>query len=161
MQRGIQLLQDSRLLAILGITLSTGCVILAAMFGMEVNLIILAILFTAVSYYAIDRQPVYGMLILLASTFILPLAIKVFHVYGVPVTTFIELINLVFFASLAMKRKLRGLNTFLGVLIMIWFAIELAEVVNPNANSRLASVFAFRPMIMVTLAFFASYSAIR
>jgi hypothetical protein len=161
MQRAVELLQDSRWLATLGIILSIGCVFMAAFFGLEVNLIVLAVLFAGMSYWLIDRQPVYGMVILLTSTFILPFAIKVFRVYGLPVTTFIEAINVVFFVSLMLKRKLRGVNTFIGILVMTWFFIQFAELANPNANSRIAGVFAFRVMVMLTLAFFASYSAIR
>jgi putative inorganic carbon (HCO3(-)) transporter len=161
MQRAVELLQDSRWLALAIVILSAGCVFVANAFGMEVNLIVIAILFTVASYYVIDREPVYGMILLLAATCMVPLALKIFYIYTVPVTTFIELINVVFFFSLMLKRKLRGITSFVGILVMCWFVIQLAEVVNPSANSRIASIAAFRAVIMFTLAFFASYSAIR
>lgn len=161
MQRAVELLKGSSGLAIVGGILSIFCVFLAAKFGEHVNVIILGALFAILSYYPIDKNPVYGILILMASTFMLPIGARIFRLDDMPVTTFIEAINVIFFIALALKGRLRGGNTFIGILVLIWFFLELGEVVNPNANSRIASVFAFRIVIMFTMAFFASYSAIR
>src|SRR5690349_20173991 len=118
MQRAVQLLQDSRWLSLAVLLLSVELVFAANGLGLLVNLVVLSILFSLASFYLIDREPVWGMLVLLAATCMVPFVVKVFKIWSVPVQTFIEMIDLVFFLSLAIKKKLRGRNTFIGILIL-------------------------------------------
>lgn len=161
MQRAVEYLQSSRRLTVLLISLSLILVVLSALFGIIVNLLVFVAIIAIGSYYVIDKQPVYGLVILIASSFFLPLAIKIFHLYDLPVTTFIELLNLILLIALLIKGRLSGIKTLPGILVAIWCFLQFVEIFNPNAHSRIAGVLAFRSTIMVVIAFYTSYSSIR
>src|SRR5688500_3464856 len=161
MQQAIQYLKgDSRKLLIFLALLSVGCIFLSSLFGIVINVIIVCILIIFVSIYVIYKSPVHGLTITLSIAFLLPLFLKMFKLYSIPITTLIELVNLLLFAILIIKGKLAGWKSLPGILMLLWAGLQLAEIFNPNAQSRVAGFLAMRATLMVVLGFFNSYSAI-
>lgn len=161
MQHVIEYLKnDSRkLLAFLAL-ICLACIFLSALLGTVINVVIVCLLLLFASIYFIYRNPVHGLTITLSVAFLLPLFLKMFRLYSIPITTLIELVNLLLFALLIIKGKLSGWKSLPGILILLWAGLQFAEIFNPNSQSRVAGFLAMRATIMVVLGFFNTYSAI-
>ena len=161
MQQVIQFLKSDswKLLAFLALVCLV-CILLSALLGTVVNVVIVCILLLFASVYFIYRNPVHGLTITLSIAFLLPLFLKMFRLYSIPITTLIELINLLLFAILIIKGKFSGWKSLPGILMLLWAGLQFAEIFNPNSQSRVAGFLAMRATIMVVLGFFNTYSAI-
>lgn len=108
------------------------------------------------SYY----KPETNFPILVALGFLMPLSIRMFKLYGLPVSMINEILLVVMILTLLFNHKLDGLKTFTGWLLLGWFIFQLLEIMNPFAESRVASLAGFRTTIPLFIGYFIMYSSI-
>lgn len=126
---------------------------------MVVGVVIGLIAFVATTYISY-RLPRYNIIILLGISFLMPFFIKVFRLYGVPISNAIEGLCILLLIILYFKKGIRGSATLIGILITAWIGYQVIEVLNPNATSRVASFIAIRALIPLLCGFYIVYNSI-
>jgi len=160
MQRTVDFFRSQVRLFILLIIVCLSVLLLYSYFGIIVNVFVIGLLIAISSIFLMYHRPVLGLLIITASVFLLPLLIKAFRLYTIPVTTFIELLNFLLMIILIIKGKFTGWKTLPGILVGVWLVFQIMEIFNPNASSRIAGFVAIRVTITFALAFYNAYSSI-
>ncbi len=153
-------LDSQKVLAIPLVVISSLLALAAALVGVIINVVILAIISGIVIFYLAYTNPKYSTIIMMMGAFFLPLVMKVFYLGDVPVGTGIEAVNGLLILILIIRGKFSGWKSWPGILLLIWFGFNFIELFNPNAVSRIAGVFSFRGTITVILAFLVAYSTL-
>jgi len=160
MSRTTSLLRDPRVLVLALLAASMGCLGLAALFGVVIDVLVIGVILGITAFYVTYQYPKYSVVIMLASVFFLPLLIKAFYLYDIPTGTAIEAMNFLLVFALVIKGRFAGWKGLPGILVLGWLVLMFIELVNPNASSRIAGLFAIRGTITSTIAFFVTYSCI-
>ncbi len=126
---------------------------------MVVGVVIGLIAFFAITHLSY-RYPRYNIVFLLGISFLMPFFIKVFRLYGVPISNAIEGLCVLLFIILAFKKGIRGATTLPGILLTAWIGYQVIEVLNPNASSRVASFIAIRALIPLICGFYIVYNSV-
>jgi putative inorganic carbon (hco3(-)) transporter len=153
-------LSDNKVLTPLLVLASLLLVVLIHVFGLFVLGIVIGLIAFAAVVYVANKFPRYSIVFPLALAFLMPFFIKLFRLYGLPISNAIEGLCLFLFLLLAIKRRLSGLYTIPGIFLGLWIVLQLIEVMNPNASSRAASVIAIRSLIPLLCGFYIVYSTI-
>lgn len=160
MSRTASLLRDPRVLVFALLAACMGCLGLASLFGVVIDVLVIGVILGISAFYLTYQYPKYSVVIMLASVFFLPLMIKAFYLYDIPTGTAIEAMNFLLVFALIIKRRFAGWKGLPGILVLVWLMLQCLELVNPNASSRIAGFFAIRGTITATIAFFVTYSSI-
>lgn len=154
------LLTKNRVLLPALILVSCAVVGLISVFGEVVGVGVIGLVVFASVFYVSYRYPRFNVLFLLASAFFIPLFIKAFYLYNVPVQMATEALCVLVTLTLVFNKRFSGGKTLPGTLLLIWAFFLLVEVINPNAPSRVASFLAIRGLVPMVLAFFIMYSSL-
>lgn len=160
MSRTTSLMRDPRILVPALLAVSVGCLGLAALFGVVIDVLIIGAILGITAFYLTYQYPRYSVVIIMAGVFFLPLMIKAFYLYDIPVGTAIEAMNFLLVFALVIKGRFSGWKGLPGILVIIWLVLQFLELINPNASSRIAGLFAIRGVITFTITFFVTYSAV-
>ncbi len=161
MENNTSFLRNQKWLVITLILACCVCAVLGALVGVVVNVVVIGLILAICTFYLTYTHPQYSLVIMLAGVFLLPLLIKVFYLGDVPVGTVIEGINGLLVFTLIIKGRFSGWKNWPGILMLVWLALNFVELLNPNATSRIAGIFALRGSITAAIAFFVAYSAVQ
>lgn len=135
-------------------------VFLSNAFGELISVLVIGLLSFITVFYVSYKYPRYNVLFLLGAAFFVPLLIKAFYLYGLPVNMATELLCFLITLTLFLNGRFAGAKTLPGILLLLWAFFLLVEVLNPNASSRVASFLAIRGLIPMILVFFIMYSSV-
>lgn len=153
-------LSNNKILLPVLILLCSGIVFLNSVFGTVVNVLVLGLIGFIFVFYISYRFPRYNIVFLLSTAFLIPFFIKALMLYEIPMGIANEALCLVVIITLILNKKISGLKTIPGILIIIWIAFQFIELLNPNAHSREAGLWAIRSLIPMVGVFFIVYSSI-
>jgi hypothetical protein len=156
----VSLLNNNRILIPVLIIICTVIVILNNLFGAVVNVVVFGLILSVLVFYISNKYPRYNVVLLLATAFTIPFLIKALRLYTIPIGTANEALCLIILFTLAINKRLAGIKTLPGILIVIWIAFQCVELINPNAASREAGLWAIRSVIPMICVFFITYSSV-
>jgi len=150
---------DGLLLLILLVT-CTGIVSLSGLFGNVIGVLVIGAILFASAFYISYKYPRHNVFFLLACSFLLPLFIKAFFLYDLPVGIALQVLCVIILGTLMLNGRIGGIKTFPGILLCIWMAFLVLELANPIAASRIAGISFLRSIMPLICSFFITYSSI-
>ena len=119
-------------------------------------ILILAVVVGLPMMYAVIVYPKFGIITLLIGSYLIMLVDKLAD--GYPIGTLMDGLEALLVIGFAFKHKYDKNWDFLknpiSIIIIIWIAYNFLEVLNPDAESRLAWVFTVRTVAIVMLTYF-------
>jgi len=153
-------LRNSWIISILLVVVNIGILLLANLFGVVINVLVVGVIGFISVFYISYKFPRYNIFFLLGSSFFIPFFIKAFGLFGLPVGEAIQGLCFVILLTLALNGRIGGLKTLPGILLCIWVFYLFLELINPAATSRVAGALALRGYIPLISAFFIVYGSI-
>jgi putative inorganic carbon (hco3(-)) transporter len=160
MSARIYALGNTKVLLPLLALISSGLVLLNSFFGVIVNVLVLGLIGFISALYVSYRFPRYNIIFLLSIAFLVGFFIRAFQLQGIPIGTANEALCFIMILTLALNKKISGIKTIPGILLMIWTVLQVMELSNPVAYSREAGVLALRGILPLVCSFFIIYSSI-
>lgn len=134
---------------------------LADKIGTFIPVLILGIILLILLIYISYNLPQYNIILLLIPSYLIPWIIKAFRLYLLPISNVIEGSCLLILFILILNKRISGLKSLPGTIILIWIGYQFFELVNPNTTSRVASLIALRSWIPMLCSYFIIYSSTR
>jgi len=150
---------DGLLLIVLLVT-CTGIVGLSGLFGDVVSVGVIGLILFVCAFYISYKYPRHNVFLLLAASFLLPFLMKAFYLYDFLITNALWGLYAVILITLVLNKRIGGIKTFPGILLLIWVGFLILELANPHAASRVAGVAALRGLMPLIASFFITYSSI-
>ncbi|MBX2895933.1 MAG: O-antigen ligase family protein [Cyclobacteriaceae bacterium] len=109
-----------------------------------------------ISYY----YPRFNILFLLACGLLIPFLMRALSLYDIPIGLASEALCIILFLTIVLNKRIGGLKSLPGVLILVWIAFLSIELLNPVAASRVAGFVSLRGLLPFVCSFFIMYSSI-
>lgn len=153
-------LKNDGLLALILLIVCAGLVALSGAFGNIVSVLAIGLILFVSVFYISYKYPRHNIFFLLVLSFFIPLFIKMFALYEVPIGIALQGLCIIMIFTLILNGRIGGLKTFPGILLMVWMGFLILELANPNAASRIAGISFLRSIMPLVCAFFIAYSSI-
>ena len=137
------------------------CVYIVSVFGFIINVLLVGIIAAISVFYVSYNYPRYNVGILLTAAYILPILVRVFHLYEIPYVVVSEALMLLMIFTLILNGRISGWRSTPGILLIIWLAWYMVELFNPAATSRLAGMLTIRSALLNMCGFFVMYSSVQ
>lgn len=132
---------------------------LLSLVGLPIAILFSGFFMAIILLVIIYKQPLTAILIHLFCSFLMFFIFyRLLKVKSIPLGFLLDGLNLLAIIVLLLKKQLKGFNTEIGILLLVWFALTFIEVINPNATSRVAWIQSMRQIFNSIAPFFIFYS---
>ncbi|MBX2916020.1 MAG: O-antigen ligase family protein [Cyclobacteriaceae bacterium] len=109
-----------------------------------------------ISYY----YPRFNILFLLACGLLIPFLMRALSLYDIPIGLASEALCVILLLTITLNKRIAGLKSLPGVLILVWIAFLSIELFNPVAASRVAGFVSLRGLLPFICSYFLMYSSV-
>ncbi|MHA4895114.1 O-antigen ligase family protein [Pedobacter sp. PWIIR3] len=130
---------------------------LVATIGVSGGVFLLVVTITPIAIFCIIKFPRFGVIVFMISAYFIMFIIKL-GLVNFPLGTLMDgmllLLLIGFFVNQKMDPNWEILNNSISFIVIIWIVYNVIEVVNPNAESRLAWLYTIRSLAGVMFSYF-------
>lgn len=153
----IKIKEDKYLFFSLALVMSMFSVALSSI-NETLGIAYIGLLISVILVFAIIRFPIYASLIHIFIVYLGWFLLRWTGLRMIPLGVVIDVLNILALVALIVKGHLHGHKTTIGIFIFIWFALNVFEIVNPNATARSLWFVTMRGIINLSVPFFLFYS---